>query len=470
MEQSNNFYQQTLDYLYSFIPEKRKAFTGEAGIRRTKNLLQLLDNPQEKIKVIHIAGTSGKGSTAYLTSLLLAQQGFKTGLQVSPHLLDIRERFQINSVLISKEKFTLYTAEIIPLIEKCKVTQWGKLTFFEINVCLAFYIFYKEKVDYAVMETGLGGLFDATNVVQNPGKLALLTKIGLDHMSVLGRTLSDIASQKAGIIRKGNTAITVQQKPTVMNVFHSISKKQHAVLNVLQKNINYKNINISKKGIEFDIKYKDLECKNLILSLIGNYQAENASIALAALYELSQQYNFKINKQKIYLAFGNANFKGRFEVRKIANKEIVLDGSHNPQKIKAFISSLLRIYPGRQFDFLLSFSEGKNQIVTMAGMLKLIIPNANKIYISSFVLEGNDLLHQSVDTEKIASVLRKLGFHNYEIIKTDKNRFLKILAENRLALVITGSLYFIGSIYTHLTPVCSPLGRKSGLDGIILKK
>jgi dihydrofolate synthase/folylpolyglutamate synthase len=135
-------YNQALSYLYSFIPQKRKYFAGEKGMLRTKYLLQLLSNPQEKIKVIHIAGTSGKGSTAYLTSLLLVAHGFKVGLQVSPHLLDIRERFQINNQLISKEQFTQFVAGIMPYVERAKKTKWGRLTYFEINVCLAFYIFF----------------------------------------------------------------------------------------------------------------------------------------------------------------------------------------------------------------------------------------------------------------------------------------------------------------------------------------
>ncbi len=196
-------YSQILSYLYGFIPDRYSLkFSGQAGIERTKYLLQLLDNPQEKIKVIHIAGTSGKGSTAYLISKLLQHHGFKVGLQVSPHLIDIRERFQINNQLIPEELFVRTFQEIKPTIEKAKNSHWGKLTFFEILVSFAFYFFWKNKVDYAVMETGLGGLYDGTNVVENKNKLVVLTKIGLDHQWILGSTYEKIASQKAGIIKK----------------------------------------------------------------------------------------------------------------------------------------------------------------------------------------------------------------------------------------------------------------------------
>ena len=151
---------------------------------------------QEKLNIIHVAGTSGKGSTCYLISSLLKFHGFKVGLHQSPHLTDVRERFQMNNKIISEEEFIFYLNKIIPIINMVGKTFHGSLTYFEILVGLAYFIFYDKKIDYVVMETGLGGWFDATNVVERPDKLAVLTTIGLDHANILGKTIEEIALQK----------------------------------------------------------------------------------------------------------------------------------------------------------------------------------------------------------------------------------------------------------------------------------
>lgn len=190
----NNF-KQAEEFLASHIPKTTSTiFPGEVGLNRAKDFLHLLGDPQEKLKIIHVAGTSGKGSTCYLISSLLESQGFKVGLHQSPHLTDVTERFQINNQNISKEDFVDYLNKIIPAIEKIK-----HITYFEILVGLAFYIFNDKKVDYAVMETGLGGWYDGTNVVSRPDKLSVITKIGLDHTAILGETIEKIALQKAMI-------------------------------------------------------------------------------------------------------------------------------------------------------------------------------------------------------------------------------------------------------------------------------
>ncbi len=419
-------YQQLLNYLYTFIPERTSLkFSGIKGIYRTKYLLKLLNNPQEKLRVVHVAGTSGKGSTSYLISILLKAHGFKTGLQVSPHLVDIRERFQINNQFISQEKFVATFQKIRPTIEKAKETEWGRLTYFEILTAFTFYYFWQEKVDFCVMETGLGGLYDGTNVVGNPDKLAVITRIGLDHQWILGKTLSAIAAQKAGIIQKGNEVVTIGQKSPVMKVFEQAAKKQDAKLHVVQIN------------------------KNLQLSLVGDYQKENASLALAAVYLLSKKHHYAYDKIVTDQVLSCARFPGRFEVYKTKYRQIIIDGAHNPQKMKAFTESLKKIYPGQTFDFLLSFSRSKDQVSTLRGMLRYIVPPARKIYVTDFQLAGQDLLHQSVNTAKIVKIIEQLGHKHYKIIANDRH-LLDLLKVDGHPLVITGSLYFIGSIYQEL--------------------
>src|SRR3989338_6614462 len=202
-------FKQAEQFLALHIPNNfQQRFPGGLGLKRAKYFLHLLGRPQEKLKIIHVAGTSGKGSTCYLISSLLASQGFKVGLHQSPHLTDVTERFQINNQIISKEELVNYLNKIIPMVNLVGKTFHGSLTYFEILIGLAYLIFYEKKIDYAVMETGLGGWFDATNVVERSDKLAILTKIGLDHINILGKTIEEIALQKAMIINEKSQAIS----------------------------------------------------------------------------------------------------------------------------------------------------------------------------------------------------------------------------------------------------------------------
>ena len=222
-------YKQAINYLHSHIPgDAKQVFSGDKGLDRVRHLLKLLGNPQEKIKIIHIAGTSGKGSTAYILSNLIRSQNFKVGLTVSPHLLDIRERIQINNTLIDKKIFTKNLNDIAEKVKEIDTKKYGQLTYFELLTVLAFYTFYKEEVDYAVVETGLGGLLDATNVVTSENKICVITKIGFDHTHILGKRLTDIALQKAGIIQKNNTVVVTWQRKEIEQLFKNVSENKNA--------------------------------------------------------------------------------------------------------------------------------------------------------------------------------------------------------------------------------------------------
>src|SRR3989338_5459008 len=216
-------------FLALHIPNNsQQRFPGELGLKRAKYFIYLLGDPQEKLNIIHVAGTSGKGSTCYLISSLLKFHGFKVGLHQSPHLTDVRERFQMNNKIISEEEFIFYLNKIIPIINMVGKTFHGSLTYFEILVGLAYFIFSEKKVDYVVMETGLGGKFDATNIVERSDKLAVLTKIGLDHVAILGKTIQEIAYQKAMIINDKSQAISIYQDPRAVKVIKKVVKDKQA--------------------------------------------------------------------------------------------------------------------------------------------------------------------------------------------------------------------------------------------------
>lgn len=411
-------FKQAEGYLALHIPKSSQTiFPGELGLKRAKYFLKLLGNPQEKLKIIHVAGTSGKGSTCYLISSLLTSQGFKVGLHQSPHLTDVTERFQIDGKIISQKEFVFYLNKIIPVISMVDKTFHGPLTYFEILVGLAYLIFYEKKVDYAVIETGLGGKYDGTNIVSRSDKLSVLTKIGLDHTNILGKTIEEITLQKAMIINEKSQAISIDQDQKAERVIRKAAKDKHADITFIGRGLIYQTL-IARIG------------------LFGDYQKENANLALAAVNYLSRRDGFEIDEEKVGAIFKTAHFPGRFDVKKINDKTIIFDGAHNPQKMKAFIDSLIKKFPDKKFNFLIAFKKGKDY----EDMLKIIVPWADLIVLTSFYTDDQDMINVSVDPAEI-----KL---NAKIIPDLKKAWKFILNKNE-PIVITGSLYLIGEIY-HL--------------------
>jgi dihydrofolate synthase/folylpolyglutamate synthase len=418
MDLLNNF-QQAEQFLALHIPKNsQQTFPGELGLKRAKHFLHLLGNPQEKLKIIHVAGTSGKGSTCYLISSLLASQGFKVGLHQSPHLTDVTERFQVDGKIISQKEFVFYLNKIISFIKP-------SLTYFEILVGLAYLIFYEKKVDYAVIETGLGGKYDGTNVISQFDKLSVLTKIGLDHINILGKTIKEIAFQKAGIINEKSQAISINQDKKAEKIIREVAGKRKA--NV-----------VFVKRMQSDA----IGCNRL--GLMGDYQKENASLALAAVNYLSQRDGFEIDKEKVGAVFQTAHFPGRFDIKKIKNKIVIFDGAHNPQKMDAFINSLVKKYPKKKFNFLIAFKKGKD----CQEMLKIIVPQADLIVLTSFFTENQDMINTSEDPDKIKSDAIRYNRIKLET-KTipDLKKAWELILSKQEPIVVTGSLYLVGEIF-----------------------
>ncbi len=441
-------FEEAKNYIYSFIPHAKDVeYDGERFLLRTKAFMELLGNPQEKINVIHIAGTSGKGSTAYLTSLALFSQGFKTGLQISPHITDMSERIQINNKKIDKDKFATYLNEVVPAIEQMKETKYGFITFFELLTGLAFYVFEKENVDYAVMETGMGGKYDGTNVVENENKVVIINKIGFDHQRFLGNTLAEISSNKAGIIVNKNKIFALNQNKEALEPIKSQSEKVRGDLEIVEPKDLMTNVTIlNNKGTLFDYNGKSLELKNSELGLLGRFQLSNLSLALKTLEYLSTRDGFEINSAKLKFSLKNAFFLGRFHKIEINGCNLILDGAHNPDKMEAFIGSLTELYPNEKFDFLLSFKIGKDY----EEMLKLILPLARNVMLTSFHSDKNDSPQLSTDSNLVEKILKSENFTNYEIIDDLKTALDKFLRTDNHAKVITGSLYLLSEVYPLL--------------------
>lgn len=437
-------YKQAVKFLADHKPvSTKRLFQGGKGLARTKYLLNLIGNPQNKIKIVHVAGTSGKSSTSFILSSLLISQQYKTGLFISPHVVDLRERIQINNKYIEKEKFCKYLSEIVPFINQTTESSHGIPTFFEILTCLAFYFFWKEEVDYAVIETGLGGLLDATNAADAEGKICVITRIGLDHTEILGKTLTDIAWQKCGIFSKKSLIFTVGQELEIENIIKQETKKKHSELFIIRSDLNFK---VNKEGItnmSFNFGFDDLILENVSLSLRGAYQAENCALGLAVLCSISKQSKIPIDVQKVRYTLKNIFFFGRFNIISINRKNIIIDGAHNQQKMEVFVDAVKYLFPNKKFDFLIAFTNTKD----FKPMLELIIPIADKIVITSFKNDSQDLKHESVKPKNILKILKGMEYVNATKISNHIKAYDQLLHSNsENDIIITGSFYLINEL------------------------
>jgi len=421
-------------------------FPGVIGLERVRSLLKDLNNPQDKLKVIHVAGTSGKGSTSFFLSTILRSLGFNVGLSVSPHLLDVRERFQINNKLLTEDKFCDYLNQIIPAIETVSRTKYGSPTYFEVLIALAYYIFRKEGVDYAVIETGLGGTYDATNIVTRRDKIVVITNIGHDHTNVLGKTLSKIAFQKAGIIQLYNDVVTTRQCRRVMEVINEVSLEKKSKLYVVGQSAIKEMSLVS--GTLFDFSFLGIAIKNVQLRMLGSFQVQNSSLALSTVVLLSERDKFIFDIEKIRQALKKALFVGRMQRILINNRTLIIDCAHNPQKMSMFTKNLATYFPNQKFTFVIAFKRGKDY----RNILRYIIPLAKDIIVTSFFdqTESQGLSTLAEDTGVISRILDGLNFKNYVVCKDGKEALMLLLQDKKAEGVITGSLFLISELYPLL--------------------
>lgn len=430
-----NRYQSALNFIFSLIPkQKNKLFPAELGLLRMKHLMKQLNNPQDTIKTIHIAGTSGKGSTALIISKILKLHKFKIGLTISPHIKDIRERIQVDNKMISKSDFLKIFNIVFAAKEKIKIQKFKDISYFEFLIAMAFLYFKKMNCNYNIIETGLGGLYDGTNCINSNNKIAVITKIGLDHTEILGKTLKEIAFQKAGIIQNGNLTITSNKRKTVIKEIEKQVKKKHSKL--IQ--IDTKNIKQIKNKIIFFLNNEKFEIFNF--GLKGSFQLENLALSIAVCKLVSKRDKWLFDKSLLKNGLEKLNFPARFSITKVNEKIIVADGAHNPQKINTFFKSLSTFFPNEKFDTFFAVKKGKN----FREMLKIVSKYSNNIYLSNFQISGYDLPQKSEDPRTLQLSLNKLGFYNSKIVS--QKSIPRIICKLKNKIVFTGSFYFISNL------------------------
>ena len=330
-------YKQTLDYLFNKLPMFSRI--GEAAIKKdltnTIVLCEFLGNPQNKIKTIHIAGTNGKGSVAHILASVLQQAGYKTGLYTSPHLKDFRERIKINGKPCNEKFVVNFTEKIQPKIEEIQPS------FFEITVAMAFDYFAKKEVDIAIVETGLGGRLDSTNVITP--LLSIITNISYDHQYLLGNTLAEIAAEKAGIIKQDIPVIIGRKNEATNDVFIQKTQQQNAQLYFADDIVQQAKIINTPNYLIVDALIADKKI-NICCDLNSNYQSENIKTVLAALHILQQQSSYVIKEKALQIGFSNVkentHLQGRWQTLE-KHPKVIADVGHNEDGIHKINEQLM---------------------------------------------------------------------------------------------------------------------------------
>lgn len=420
-------YQEALNY----INESHK-FGIRLGLDNMRNLLELLGNPQDKLNVIHVAGTNGKGSTCSFMTSILKESGYKVGLYTSPFLETFTERIKINGENIPEED----VARIVTLIKE-KIEQ-GDIypTEFEIVTAMAFYYYCEQGVDFVALEVGLGGRYDATNIIK-ASDVSVITSISLDHVGILGDTVAKIAYEKGGIIKENGTAIVYDQSDEAKDVIKDICKEKNArYIEVKFDDINIKQSDIYSQVYDCSImgkEYEDLEIK-----LIGDHQVNNSILALSAIDFLKETKGLNITEEDIREGLINTKWPGRIE--KIMEKPIfIIDGAHNEDGARSLAKAIDKNFNGKKATLLIGMLEDKD----IDGVLEILMPYFNK------VITTTPYNPRAIDSEKLKDKISKYvdNIVSKPSIEEAVEYTLKNSSEDDI-VISAGSLYMIGTVRT----------------------
>ncbi|MCX7747629.1 MAG: bifunctional folylpolyglutamate synthase/dihydrofolate synthase [Clostridia bacterium] len=417
-------YDEALNYIHS-----RLKFGIKLGLENMKNLLQLMDNPHRKLKYVHVAGTNGKGSTVSLISSILMEAGYKVGIYTSPYIERFTERMKINQSEISEDELSRITSLVKEKAEMMEERGLGNPTEFEIVTAVAFEYFSRNDCDVVVLEVGLGGRLDSTNIIDTP-EVAVITTISYDHMDKLGNTLREIAFEKAGIIKEGGRVVLYPQPKEVEEVFFKVCKERNCCLHEVSFDTLYLS-EYNEDGQCFD--YGDY--KGIKINLLGRHQAQNAALVLCVSQVLKER-GFQITELSIREGLRKAVWPGRFEV---LNKKplVLIDGAHNEEGARVLAGNLNEYFPDKQRNFIIGVLKDKN----FRTMMDQVLPGA------STVIAVTPKSDRAMPGEDLADVI-KYYCKNVVVSDTIDNAIekgLKLTKEDGL-LCAFGSLYYIGEV------------------------
>ena len=426
-------YKETIEYLYQQLPMFSRIGSAayKTDLHNTIAICNALDNPQHKFKSIHIAGTNGKGSTSHMLAAILQEAGYKTGLYTSPHIKDFGERIRINGEMIEEQfviDFTERTKELCKEIEP---------SFFELTVGMAFDYFADREVDIAIIETGLGGRLDSTNIISPI--LSVITNIGYDHTNLLGNTLQEIASQKAGIIKKDTPVVIGEILGETLPVFIEEANEKNAPIHFASELYTVEYIDSSATLLICNIKNNNTGVvEKLRLDLTGMYQAKNARTVLCSVEELRKQ-GLSISEHQLHSALENVKkitgLRGRWDLLQ-RSPDLLVDVAHNKDGITQIVQHLALNYPSSKIHFVLGFVKDKD----VSPVLELFPKDAHYYFTNAHMPRA--LLHE--DLKKLAAEKRLAG-ESFD----DVNIAIKAAKENASAtdvIMVCGSFFIIGEI------------------------
>lgn len=455
-------YNQALDFIHGL-----NAFGTKLGLENITKLLEILGNPHKDMKIIHVAGTNGKGSTCAMIDSILRSDGYKVGLYTSPYLEVFNERIQVNGKNISDDDLARLTDKVQKAVFYMRENNIGSPTEFEVVTAIGFLYFYEQTVDFLVLEVGMGGRLDATNVVTP--LVSVITPISFDHQEYLGNTLSAIAKEKCGIIKPGVPVVTSPQEPEALQVIEETCKNLNCrLLKVigeesiskdfdLHDTATYKLVSDNDDGLIFDLKTPAEEFKNLEIHLIGRHQLSNAATAVTAV-DVLNMHGIDIKREAIYAGLKNARWPGRLE--RISQKPLILiDGAHNIAGIKTLKDALIRYYKDKKKILVLGILKDKDY----KEMLKEIVPIADVVIttapLSPRALNASELactICEMLDEKTIeindndrqyilpGKVPAEIPIYSREKIEDALNLALSLINSKEDMIVFAGSLYMIG--------------------------
>ncbi|WP_195940187.1 bifunctional folylpolyglutamate synthase/dihydrofolate synthase [Romboutsia sp. 1001713B170131_170501_G6] len=424
-------YQESLQYI-----EETHKFGVRLGLDNISKLLELLGNPQDKINIIHVAGTNGKGSTCSFITSILKEAGYKVGLYTSPFLETFTERIRVNGENIPEDDVARIVTLIKEKIEYMVANGYSYPTEFEIVTAMAFYYYCEQNVDFVALEVGLGGRYDATNVI-NKSEVSVITSISLDHVGILGDTIDKIAYEKGGIIKENGVAIVYDQSDEAKDVIKDICKEKNAkYIEVKFDSMKIKKSDINSQVYSCKIMnktYEDLEIK-----LIGEHQVNNSMLALSVIEYLKEAKNLDINEDDIRRGLLNTKWPGRIE-KLMEDPIFIIDGAHNEDGASSLAKSISKNFVNKKGTLLIGMLEDKD----IDSVLKIIMPYFDKVItttpdnpraISCEILK--DKISKYVDD--VISIENIEEAVNYTLRNSKKEDII----------ISAGSLYMIGSVRT----------------------
>jgi dihydrofolate synthase/folylpolyglutamate synthase len=419
-------YDDAIEWLYNL-----QWFGIKLGLEKISHLLGLLRNPQNDYKIIHVGGTNGKGSVCTMIGSILSEAGHKVGVNTSPHLVEFTERIVINGEQISNDEVLRLVNLIKPLVEKIDTeTDLEHPTYFEVVTAMALKYFAEQEVEFVILEVGLGGTYDATNIVKP--LISVITPVSLDHTDMLGDTLASVAQNKAGIIKENGILVTNNNDPEVMNVIEDTCQEKSCELFKIDTDIQHNIKNSDLNGSAFDFNGINKNYKNLKIPILGDHQVSNAVTAVAVI-ELLGKFDISVNENAVRQGLEKTVWPGRLEILQ-ESPYLVIDCAHNPSAARVLKTSL-QLFKFEKLILIIGMCEEKD----VPGYVKELVPGADAVIVTRAEI------HRAVKPEAIFEEAKKY-VENVIIkpsVKSSIEHAKSDLATDRDLICVTGSIFIV---------------------------